>query len=91
MIRDYADHAASERTVLAWLRTGIAVVAFGFLIEKFDLFALTMAGVTPSTRRGVRISKNFQGRLVSAPGTRCRHSRHTGRDHPLRAHQATAG
>ena len=70
MIRDYADHAASERTFLAWLRTGIAVVAFGFLIEKFDLFALTMEGATPSTRRGVRISKNFRGRLVSAPGTR---------------------
>ena len=70
MIRDYADHAASERTFLAWLRTGIAVVAFGFLIEKFDLFALTMEGATPSTRRGVSISKNFRGRLVSAPGTR---------------------
>jgi putative membrane protein len=28
MIRDYADHAANERTFLTWLRTGIAVVAF---------------------------------------------------------------
>jgi inner membrane protein YidH len=43
MIRSYTDHAANERTFLAWLRTGIAVIAFGFLIEKFDLFVVTMA------------------------------------------------
>jgi len=43
MIRSYTDHAANERTFLAWLRTGIAIIAFGFLIEKFDLFVATMA------------------------------------------------
>ena len=43
MIRDYRDHAANERTFLAWVRTGIAVIAFGFLIEKFNLFLLTVA------------------------------------------------
>ena len=43
MIRDYADHAANERTFLAWLRTGMAVIAFGFVIEKFNLFVLTLA------------------------------------------------
>ena len=43
MIRDYRDHAANERTFLAWVRTGIAVIAFGFLIEKFNLFVLTIA------------------------------------------------
>src|SRR6266446_6112488 len=43
MIRRYSDHAANERTFLAWVRTGIAVIAFGFVIEKFNLFVLTMA------------------------------------------------
>jgi putative membrane protein len=43
MIGGYTDHAANERTFLAWVRTGIAVVAFGFLIEKFNLFLLTVA------------------------------------------------
>lgn len=38
MIRGYSDHAANERTFLAWVRTGIAVIAFGFVIEKFNLF-----------------------------------------------------
>jgi putative membrane protein len=35
MIVRYGDHAANERTFLAWVRTGIAVVVFGFAIEKF--------------------------------------------------------
>ncbi len=43
MIRGYSDHAANERTFLAWVRTGIAVTAFGFVIEMFNLFVLTMA------------------------------------------------
>jgi Predicted membrane protein len=43
MIPSYSDHAANERTFLAWVRTGIAVMAFGFVIEKFDLFVLAMA------------------------------------------------
>lgn len=43
MIHSYADHAANERTFLAWVRTGIAVIAFGLVIEKFNLFVLTIA------------------------------------------------
>ncbi len=38
MIPHHTDHAANERTYLAWLRTGIAVAAFGVVIERFDLF-----------------------------------------------------
>jgi putative membrane protein len=38
MIERYSDHAANERTFLAWVRTAIATMAFGFLIERFDLF-----------------------------------------------------
>jgi putative membrane protein len=28
MIKRYSDHAANERTFLAWVRTAIAVMAF---------------------------------------------------------------
>lgn len=38
MIRNFSDHSANERTFLAWVRTAIAVMAFGFLVERFDLF-----------------------------------------------------
>ena len=53
MIRGYGDHAANERTFLAWLRTSIAVIAFGFVVEKFNLFVLTMSSATflDETRR----------------------------------------
>lgn len=44
MIRNFRDHAANERTFLAWVRTAIAVMVFGFLIERFDLL-LTAAGL----------------------------------------------
>lgn len=43
MIKRYSDHAANERTFLAWVRTAIAVMGFGFLIEKFDIFLATIA------------------------------------------------
>jgi putative membrane protein len=43
MIAGYSDHAANERTFLAWVRTGIAVIAFGFVVEKFNIFMLTVA------------------------------------------------
>jgi putative membrane protein len=43
MIRGYSDHAANERTFLAWVRTGIAVIAFGFVVEKFNLFMAEVA------------------------------------------------
>jgi hypothetical protein len=32
MITRYSDHAANERTFLAWVRTAIAMMAFGFVI-----------------------------------------------------------
>jgi putative membrane protein len=38
MIKNLSDHSANERTFLAWVRTSIGVIAFGFLVERFDLF-----------------------------------------------------
>lgn len=38
MIKDVRDLLANERTYLAWIRTSIAVMAFGFLVERFNLF-----------------------------------------------------
>lgn len=32
------EHQANERTFLAWLRTSIALIAFGFAIARFGLF-----------------------------------------------------
>ncbi|MES2593259.1 MAG: DUF202 domain-containing protein [Bacteroidota bacterium] len=33
-----ANHLANERTLLAWVRTSIGIMAFGFVVVKFSLF-----------------------------------------------------
>jgi putative membrane protein len=38
MIANYTNHAANERTFLAWIRTGLAVAAFGFFLIKLNIF-----------------------------------------------------
>ena len=42
---------ASERTFLAWIRTSIAVLSFGFAIIKFDVWTRQMlqgSGISPA-------------------------------------------
>ncbi len=45
------EHQANERTFLAWLRTSIALIGFGFAVARFGLFlrqlrvALTQQGM----------------------------------------------
>jgi putative membrane protein len=51
MIRSYSDHAANERTFLAWIRTGIAVIAFGVVVEKLNLFVLAVASTSSLDER----------------------------------------
>jgi putative membrane protein len=41
MIKHYTDHAANERTFLAWIRTGITITVFGFVIEKSNFSSRT--------------------------------------------------
>ena len=36
-------HQANERTMLAWVRTGIALMAFGFAIARFGVFLRQVA------------------------------------------------
>ena len=71
MIRNFSDHSANERTFLAWVRTAIAVMAFGFIVERFDLFlelaAPSLAGRTlspPGQKFG-----NFAGLALIVVGT----------------------
>ena len=55
MIKNFNDHSSNERTFLAWVRTSIAVMAFGFIVEKFHLF-LELA------------APSLAGRTLSLPG-----------------------
>ena len=38
-------HLASERTLLAWIRTAISLMAFGFAIARFGIFLRQIADV----------------------------------------------
>ncbi len=38
------DHLANERTFLAWLRTAMGIVVFGFAIARFSLAIRQLAG-----------------------------------------------
>jgi uncharacterized membrane protein YidH (DUF202 family) len=70
MIERYSDHAANERTFLAWIRTAIAVMAFGFLVERFDLF-LQIAGQTLARHAlspGGQLAGNIAGLILIALG-----------------------
>jgi putative membrane protein len=33
-----SDYLAAERTLLAWIRTGMALMGFGFVVARFGLF-----------------------------------------------------
>lgn len=45
------DHLANERTFLAWVRTGVAIVVFGFAIGRF---AIAMRQLTALEGHGMR-------------------------------------
>lgn len=66
MIKRYSDHAANERTFLAWVRTAIAVMAFGFVIEKFDLFLQALA--PQMTKRTLTLLAPHGAKLANAAG-----------------------
>lgn len=57
MIRDYTNIAANERTFLAWVRTGVAIIALGFVIERFNLFLLTIAGAVTADAERLHIDR----------------------------------
>ena len=50
------EHQANERTFLAWLRTSIALIGFGFALARFGLFLRELESAV--TRKN-RVSNSF--------------------------------
>lgn len=48
------DHLANERTFLAWIRTGVATIVFGFAVGRFSI--------------ALQEFLQFQGKAASTPG-----------------------
>ena len=51
------DHLANERTFLAWLRTAIAIVVFGFAIGRFSIALRQLSALQghPLHRGGISV------------------------------------
>ncbi|WP_375787015.1 YidH family protein [Bradyrhizobium sp. Pha-3] len=62
MIRSYSDHSANERTFLAWVRTGLSVIAFGVVVKKGSVLATVTAGAS------VALSTSVQDHLSNYGG-----------------------
>jgi len=41
------EHLANERTLLAWIRTAIALIGMGFVVARFGLFLRQLALINP--------------------------------------------
>ncbi|MGA8036429.1 MAG: DUF202 domain-containing protein [Candidatus Acidiferrales bacterium] len=53
-----SDHLANERTFLAWIRTSISIIVFGFVVAKFGITLrefLAMRG-GPQTESGMSLA-----------------------------------
>lgn len=60
MIERYRDHAANERTYLAWVRTGITVMVLGFIVEKFEIFLASLHRVLTDSVHSVGPSEGTE-------------------------------
>ena len=62
-----ADYLAAERTVLAWIRTGLALMGFGFVVARFGLFLQELQAVqNASSDRAYGLSLWFGTALIAA-------------------------
>jgi len=61
-------HQANERTLLAWVRTGIALMAFGFAIARFGVFLTQVARLEHPTAEAQRFGSAWVGAALVALG-----------------------
>jgi len=65
--RNPADYLAAERTFLAWIRTGLALMGFGFVVARFGLFLQEVRLADPSLQaRSYGYSIWFGTALIAA-------------------------
>jgi len=60
------DRLANERTLLAWLRTAIALMGFGLVVARFGLVFLTLIVVRSEAQAAVLASQARQSTIMGA-------------------------
>src|SRR5919199_3401694 len=58
------DHLANERTLLAWARTAITIMALGFVIAKFGILVREVRGLTHAAQEAAHFSALFGAALA---------------------------
>lgn len=57
-----SDHLANERTFLAWIRTSVAIMGFGFVVVKFALF-IKQISLVLNTKQTVLPDKGYSTQI----------------------------
>src|SRR5258706_3461693 len=74
MLSDPRVFFAAERTLLAWVRTGLTIMAFGFVVARFGLFLRLLAAQHVPTSAVVQAPydvSNIVGIRLVLVGTAC--------------------
>jgi len=74
MLSDPRVFFAAERTLLAWVRTGLTVMAFGFVVARFGLFLRLLAAQHVATSAALQVPhdlSNGVGIALVLVGTAC--------------------
>jgi putative membrane protein len=62
-----SDYLAAERTFLAWIRTGLALMGFGFVVARFGLFLQQVQALhVVAPQKGYGLSLWFGTALIAA-------------------------
>ena len=64
MLSDPRVFFAAERTLLAWVRTGLTIMAFGFVVARFGLFLRLLAAQHVPTGAAVTQAPHDLSNLV---------------------------
>src|SRR5436190_5539101 len=74
MMGDPRVFFAAERTLLAWVRTGLTIMAFGFVVARFGLFLRLLEAQQPGVVERVDVHhdvSNVVGILLVVVGIAC--------------------
>ena len=59
-----SDSLAAERTFLAWIRTGLALMGFGFVVARFGLFLQQLQVIQRARQDPCRNCPQVEGKQV---------------------------
>ena len=59
---NHSDHLSNERTFLAWIRTSVAIMGFGFVVVKFALF-IKQISLVLNTKQTVLPGKGYSTQI----------------------------